>query len=351
MQSDWVTVPVKTISNDWRQQAIAHQGLLTKPPGALGRLEQLATELAAMQQVVKPSLDKIHICVFAADHGVAVEGVSAFPQAVTVEMVRNFARGGAAINVLARQIGAQLEVVDMGCVSEPGPLTGVISARVAPGSANLAKAAAMDEEQLEAALTQGKAAAQRAHQTGAQLFIGGEMGIANTTSATALACALLDVPASEIVGPGTGLDSNGMQHKTAVIQQALNLHLAQIDTPLEALRRLGGLEIAALTGAYMHCAQLGLPAMIDGFISSAAALCASRIRPGSEQWFFYAHRSAEPGHKRMMAALAAEPLLDLGMRLGEGSGAACAVQLLRSAVALHNEMATFSQAGVSEKAR
>lgn len=345
----WLCGPAARPSESHRQEALARQAQLTKPPGALGELERLAVHLAALQGTARPSLERVRIVVFAADHGVAEEGVSAFPQAVTVEMVRNFARGGAAISVLARALGATLEVINVGTVSDPGPLPGVLDQRIAPGTANFRRAPAMTAAQLAAALKAGAQAAERARQDGVQLFIGGEMGIANTTSAAAVACALLGLPGAALAGPGTGLDDAGVKRKAAVIDDALALHRASLADPLAALRCLGGFEIAALAGAYVRCAQLGVPVLVDGFIASVAALCARRLCPGVEPWFFYGHNSAEPGHKQVIAALGARPLLHLGLRLGEGSGAAAAVPLLRLACALHNEMATFAEAGVSEK--
>jgi nicotinate-nucleotide--dimethylbenzimidazole phosphoribosyltransferase len=333
------------------QAARQRQGQLTKPPGSLGQLEELACRLAAMQRAVKPRLDRVHIVVFAADHGVAAEGVSAFPQAVTVEMMRNFARGGAAVSVLARELGAALEVVNVGTKADPGPLPGVVDQRVAAGTVNFTQGPAMTESQLHAALRAGADAAERAHRGGAELFIGGEMGIANTTAASAVACALLERKAQELAGPGTGLDAQGVARKARVIEAALVRHQTSLRPPLEALRCLGGFEIVALTGAYLRCAQLGVPVVVDGFIASVAALVAVRVQPQAAAWFFYGHNSAEPGHRLVMQALAANPLLHLGMRLGEGSGAALAVPLLRLACALHNGMATFAEAGVSGKAR
>lgn len=349
MNADWLNVPAAPLDNAARRVAEERQRQLTKPPGALGRLEALAIRLAAMQASPRPRIERVHIAVFAADHGVAAEGVSAFPQAVTVEMVRNFARGGAAVSVLARELGATLEVMNLGTVSDPGALDGVLHQRLGPGTANFTRDAAMSEEQLVRALHIGRHSAERARLAGAQLYIGGEMGIGNTTSAAALACALLDAPAESLVGPGTGLDTAGVRHKTEVIRRALAWHDGNLADPLEALRRLGGFEIAALTGSYLACAQMGLPALVDGFIATVAALTAVRRSPGAGDWFFYSHASAEPGHARLLDALDACPLLDLGMRLGEGSGAAVAVPLLRLACALHNGMATFAEAGVSGK--
>lgn len=348
MSVEWVNGEVAAIDVEAAATAESRQGELTKPPGSLGRLEKLAIRLAGMQGVVKPSLQRIHISVFAADHGVAAEGVSAFPQEVTVAMIANFSQGGAAISVLAKSLGATLEVIDVGAVSEPPELPGVISARVANGTANLAREVAMSEGQLAAALQVGREAVSRAVASKAQLFIGGEMGIANTTSATALACTLLQRPASELAGPGTGLEAAGVSHKVQVIEQALALHKEKMRLPLDVLRCLGGFEIAALCGAYIAAAQQGLPVLVDGFISTSAALMALHINPSIEPWLILSHASAEPGHAAMVEALGEKPLLDLGMRLGEGSGAASCVPLLRLACDLHNNMATFAEAGVAD---
>ncbi len=346
---DWLDLPPAPLDENARRAAERRQSILTKPPGALGALEQAAIRLATVQGRAQPRVERVHISVFAGDHGIAAEGVSAFPQAVTGEMVRNFARGGAAISVLARELGAVLEVVNLGTVNHPGPLDGVLDCRLGPGTANFAVEPAMSEKQVAEALHIGRDAAGRAAAAEADLFIGGEMGIANTTAAAALACAFLGLAPRELAGPGTGLDSHGIARKAAVIERALAVHQPHMHSALEVLRRVGGFEIAALAGAYAACAQMGKPVLVDGFISSAAALAAERIRPGARAWFLFAHASAEPGHAHLLAALDARPLLDLGMRLGEGSGAAVAVPLLQLACALHNGMATFEQAGVSEK--
>jgi nicotinate-nucleotide--dimethylbenzimidazole phosphoribosyltransferase len=262
-------------------------------------------------------------------------------------MLANFVAGGAAVSVLARAQGAALEVVNLGTAADPGSLPGVINARIAPMTADFTQAPAMTEAQFAAALEAGRAAVQRAVQTGAELLIGGEMGIANTTAAAALACALLGEQPGALSGPGTGLNPSGVAHKAAVIGRALALHGPQLDSPLEALRRLGGFEIAALAGAAIACAQAGLPLLVDGFIVTAAVLAACRIQPGVRDWLLFAHRSAEPGHARLLAALDAAPLLALDMRLGEGSGALAALPLLRLACAVHAGMATFAEAGIS----
>lgn len=349
MEMDWLAQPCAALNEASRAAALARQGQLTKPPGSLGRLEAIAVQFAAMQGCEKPQAEKVFIGVFAGDHGVAEEGVSAFPQAVTAEMVKNFARGGAAISVLAKQLGATLEVVNLGTAFDTGELLGVRQCNLGKGTANFARGAAMSEEQLAAALQAGRDSAARAQKIGTQLYIGGEMGIANTTAAAALACALLSLSPQQLAGPGTGLDSAGVQRKAEVVARALALHAAYLNEPRDVLHRLGGFEIAALTGAFIGCAQRGIAVLVDGYINTAAALLAVRINPGVRDWLLFAHRSAEPGHILMLEALQAEPLLNLGMRLGEGSGAATAVPIIRLACALHNDMATFAEAGVSGK--
>lgn len=348
MNFKWLETPASPLNNAALDAARARQAQLTKPPGSLGELEDIAIRLAGMQGTQAPSLERVRIVVFAADHGIAAEGVSAFPQEVTGQMILNFARGGAAISVLARSLGAALEVVDVGSVADSAAMPGVVVQKAASGTANFRRGAAMTEAQLDAALQAGRDAVGRALQDGAQLFIGGEMGIANTTAATALACALLGRSAGEIAGPGTGLNAAGVARKASIIDEALELHRAALNSPLEALRHVGGFEIAALAGAYIACAQAGLPVLVDGFIASAAALAAQKIRPDAANWWFYGHASAEPGYVHLMQALDARPLVNLGLRLGEGSGAAVALPLLRLAAALHGQMATFGAAGVSQ---
>lgn len=349
MTQSWLQQPVKAIDPDAQQAALQRQSQLTKPPGSLGRLESLAVHLAGLQANATPAIEHSWIAVFAADHGIAHQGVSAFPQIVTTEMVRNFARGGAAINVLAAEQGARLEVVNVGTAYDPGELPGVIDQRIGEGTADFSQRPAMTCEQGQQALAAGRDSVQRALDAGSQLYIGGEMGIANTTSAAALGCALLNQPARQLVGPGTGLDDAGVQHKARVIDAAIARHNLDPGDAQKVLDCFGGFEIAALSGAFIHAAQRGLPVLVDGFICSVAALIAEKLLPGSRKWFIYSHRSAEPGHRAILDALQAEPLLDLGMRLGEGSGAAVALSLLRHACALHNGMATFEEAAVSNK--
>jgi len=348
LNNEWLHQPIPALNNEIQAAALERQGMLTKPPGSLGRLEQLAVSLAAMQGKLKPELDKVRIVVFAGDHGVVDEGVSAFPQVVTLEMIKNFSRGGAAISVMAKQLGADLEVVDVGSAGELEALPGVVVQKAAAGTANFCQQAAMSEAELDAALNAGRDAVTRGLAEGMQLFIGGEMGIGNTSPATAIAAALLNCDATVLAGPGTGLDAGGVQHKAGVINRALALHADSLKDPLSILRHVGGFEIAALCGAYIAAAQNRVPVLVDGFITTAAAMLALQLKPELQQWVFLAHASAEPGHQKMVEAIGQIPLLDLGMRLGEGSGAAVAVTLLRSAIALHNNMATFAEAGVSE---
>jgi nicotinate-nucleotide--dimethylbenzimidazole phosphoribosyltransferase len=374
MNFDWLASPPHPLDGAARAAATARQAQLTKPPGALGELESLAIRLAAMQAVECPVVDPVWIAVFAADHGVAEEGVSAFPQAVTAEMVKNFGRGGAAICVAAQSLAARLEVIDLGTVDDLSAVAGVAHLSIGRGTANFTVEPAMTGEQCARALDSGRHSAERARLANARLYIGGEMGIANTTSAAALACGLLNEAPENLAGPGTGLDPDGVAHKARVIRRALVLHGylpsgvacdgavqgkaapqsgcgpgvgVSGEDAWDALTRLGGFEIAALVGAYLACAKMGMPVLVDGFISTAAALTAERICPGTANWLIYAHFSPEPGHARLLAELKAKPLLNLGLRLGEGSGAAVAVPILRMACALHSGMATFSEAGVS----
>jgi nicotinate-nucleotide--dimethylbenzimidazole phosphoribosyltransferase len=349
MSQSWWLNPCKPIDAQAVEQAEARQQQLTKPAGSLGRLESVAVQLAGLQGQVKPSLDQLWIAIFAGDHGVVAEGVSAFPQEVTGQMLHNFVNGGAAISVLARQLGASLEVVDLGTVTPSLNLPGVRHLNVGPGTKNFVNGAAMTAAQGGQALQAGRDAVQRAVATGAQLFIGGEMGIGNTTAASALACALLDCPVVHLTGSGTGLNAAGVSHKAQVIERALALHSAQRGDALQTLFNLGGFEIAALVGAYLACAQEGVAVLVDGFICSVAALVAVRLNPECRHWLLFGHRGAEPGHQHVLETLNAEPLLDLGLRLGEGSGAALAVPLLRLACDLHGQMATFAEAAVADR--
>ena len=347
----WLNNPALPLCETAQQAAIKRQQQLTKPPGSLGQLESIAITLAGLQQREAPQIEKIAISIFAADHGIAAENVSAFPQAVTGEMVPNFASGGAAIAVLARHLDASLRVSNVGTINELEAIAGVESVRIAAGTANFHQQPAMTEQQMHAALAIGKQHLDDAKAQHCDLWIGGEMGIANTTAATAMACALLGQPADALTGPGTGINAATQQHKQQVIEQSLTRHHLDkplaADRPLEILQAVGGFEIAALVGAYLQGAQCGVAMLVDGFIASVAALTALRINPDIHPWLLLAHQSAEPGHAAVVQALDKTPLLQLQMRLGEASGAAMAAPLLKMACALHNEMATFDSAEVS----
>ena len=349
MTQSWWLNPCKAVDRQAVQDAEQLQQQLTKPAGSLGQLETLAVQLAGLQGRLKPSVNQLWIGIFAGDHGVVAEGVSPFPQEVTGQMLRNFVNGGAASSVMARQAQARLEVGDRGTVTPSLNLPGVRHLHLGPGTANFAHGPAMTAAQGAQALQAGRGTVLRALAEGAELFIGGEMGIGNTTAASALACALLDCPVAHLTGPGTGLDTAGVSHKTQVIERALALHAAQRGDPLQTLFNLGGFEIAALVGAYLACAQEGLAVLVDGFICSVAALIAVRLNPACREWLLFAHRGAEPGHRHVLETLNAQPLLDLGLRLGEGSGAALAVPLLRLACDLHGQMATFAEAAVADR--
>ncbi len=344
----WLNDAAQATNQIAQNAACERQAQLSKPPGSLGQLESLAIRLASLQGKALPSIDRVMIRIFAADHGVVDEGVSAFPQVVTGEMVKNFAAGGAAVSVLARQLNADFAVVNLGTVNELARLEGVSDQRIAAGTANFCHHSAMTQEQLSKALEAGAQTATQAKVLGIELYIGGEMGIGNTTSASALAAALTNLPVEQLIGRGTGVDDEGIQRKLDAVQQGLRRHKGESSTPADLLASLGGFEIAGLVGAYIRCAQVGVTVLVDGFISSAAALVATRINPSIRPWLLFSHCSEEAGHKHLLHALDAEPLLSLGMRLGEASGAAVAAPLLQTACQLHAQMATFDQAGVSQ---
>lgn len=334
-----------------RAIAAAVQRLLddkTKPRGSLGRLERLACHIAAIRGTTAPPPPRKAIVVMAADHGVAAEGVSAYPQEVTRQMVLNFARGGAAINVLARQAGARLVVVDMGVV-EAVPASEIRACRIAAGTRNFVHGPAMTRGEAIAAIEAGIAIAAELAAGGIDLIGTGEMGIANTTSASALTAVLTGASVDDVTGRGTGIADPALAHKRDVIRRAIERNRPDPADPLDALARLGGFEIAGLAGVTLGAAAAGVPIVVDGFISGAAALVAARLAPAVTGSLVCAHRSAEPGHCRVLAALDREPLLDLELRLGEATGAALAMPLIDAALAILRDMATFAAAGVSER--
>jgi nicotinate-nucleotide--dimethylbenzimidazole phosphoribosyltransferase len=322
----------------------------TKPRGSLGALEDLAVRIGALQGVAVPVRPECAIVVAAADHGVAAEGVSAYPQEVTAQMVANFASGGAAINVLAREVGARLVVVDAGVVT-PSRAPDVRSLRFGAGTASITRGPAMERATAEQALEAGRSLAQELAAEGIGLVGVGEMGIGNTTAAAALCAALLSAAPAAVCGPGTGLDDEGVERKVAVVTRALEVNRVEASDGVGVLAALGGFEIALLAGVVLGCRAARVPVVLDGFITGAAALVAAAIEPASVEAMIAGHRSPEPGHALVLERLGLEPLLDLRLRLGEGSGAALAMPIVRGALALLNEMASFDEAGVTDVGR
>jgi len=342
---------VKAINTGIEKAARAHQDTLTKPRGALGKLEDVACWFAARQGKVLPDPLQPHIAVFAADHGVCEEGVSAFPSVVTGEMVKNFARGGAAINVLAKQCDASLSVVDVGVVSDLSEIDGIHHQNVKHGTANLLHEFAMSASECQAAIDVGRDEAKAAmgaveYSGGANLLIAGDMGIGNTTASACLICRLTGASSESVVGFGTGVDDAGRKLKVSVVKQALQRIASMPDD--EVLQQVGGLEIAAMAGFYLQAAESGVPVLIDGFIAAAAALAAQVIEPRVNHWMLASHVSQENGHGLALDALGLSALINFEMRLGEGSGAALLVPLLQSSIALHRDMATFESAEVTD---
>ncbi|MCC0563629.1 nicotinate-nucleotide--dimethylbenzimidazole phosphoribosyltransferase [Brevibacillus borstelensis] len=348
--ADWKNklAQVQPRNEEAAQQASRHVNQLTKPLGSLGRLESLAVELAAMTGEPFPAVTPPGVLVFAADHGVAAEGVSAYPQEVTAQMVANFAHGGAAINVFSRQIGALLHVVDVG-VAVDVDAPGVWTKKVRPGTASFLRERAMTREEAELCVQIGFESAEAIIDEGAKLLIVGEMGIGNTTASSALLAALTGAEPDELVGRGTGVSDEKWQKKKAVVKEALSLHQPDAGDPLDALSKVGGLEIGSMAGAILCAASRRVPVLLDGFISTVAALLAVRLCPVSAEYLLGGHRSQEPGHAFALQTLGKEPLVDLGLRLGEGSGAAVAFPIVEAATRMLREMATFDEAGVSSE--
>jgi nicotinate-nucleotide--dimethylbenzimidazole phosphoribosyltransferase len=327
------------------QQAIDQK---TKPLGALGKLEQLALRIGQIQHTLEPVLRHPTVVVFAADHGIAAEGVSAYPQAVTQQMVLSFLTGGAAINVFTRQHGLNLYIVDAGVNAELPRDPYLFNRKIAPGTRNFRYEPAMTPEQCEQAITQGAEIVSQMGQAGCNVIAFGEMGIANTSSAAMLMSLLGDIPIEECVGRGAGLDDAGLSHKIQVLQAALRHHAIEPD-PFTVLTTYGGFEIAMLCGAFLQAAAERMIIVVDGFIVTSALLVASRLYPAVLDYCIFSHLSDETGHQKLLTLLNADPLLQLNMRLGEGTGAVLAYPLVESAVRFLNEMASFASAGVSTK--
>ncbi|NLG84549.1 MAG: nicotinate-nucleotide--dimethylbenzimidazole phosphoribosyltransferase [Firmicutes bacterium] len=337
---------------DWAAMEAARRRLdeLTKPRGSLGLLEEIAVRLAGMAGEPMPAIGRKVVILMAADHGVAEEGVSAYPQEVTRQMLLNFARGGAGINVLARHVGAEVVVVDIGVrgrVAHPA----ILDRKVREGTANIANGPAMTREEAIAAIEVGIEIARqtigRNDSSGLALLATGEMGIGNTTAATAVLAAFSGFPVARLVGPGTGLDEEGVRQKAKVIRRALEINRPDPRDGLEVLAKLGGLEIAGLVGCVLAAAAARTPVLLDGFISGAAALVAARLAPQCLDYVFASHLSAEPGHRVMLEMMGLRPLLALDLRLGEGTGAVLAMPIIEAATKIIKEMATFTEAGVS----
>ena len=340
------SVPV--LRSEWHGRAVQRLNSLTKPLGSLGRLEEIAARVVAIREELRPNCSGKVIFTIAADHGVTCESVSAYPKAVTRQMVLNLLSGGAAINVLCRHLGIDVTVVDIGVEGDTSELPGLVNKKVAHGTKNMARGTAMNAGEMYRALEVGIELAEDAADSGRTLIGTGEMGIGNTTAASAITAVLTGMPVAQVTGPGTGLDHAGIRHKVEVIERAIALNHPDPSDPLQVLQAIGGLEIAGLAGLVVGGAARRIPIVVDGFISTAAAAIACALQPRVRDFLFAAHRSSEPGHEALLKFIGQAPLLNLQMRLGEGTGAALCMTLIESATRLLNEMATFSTAGVSE---
>lgn len=332
------------------EAAKLHISNLTVPPGSLGKLESMAIQLAGITGEVKPSFDRREVIVMAGDHGVCEEGVSAFPQEVTPQMIHNFLAGGAAINVLARQAGAEVVCVDIGVNSELSH-PNLLSRKIRYGTANMAQGSAMTYEEAIQSILIGVEVVEDAIKRGVQLFITGEMGIGNTTASSAVTCALSTISVNDAVGRGTGIDDSRLQHKISVVEQALRVNDPDRFDPLDVLAKVGGLEIGGLVGVILGSAANGCPVIIDGFISSTAALLAKAICPASVEYMIVSHVSHEQGHRLLLQELGLRPALELDLRIGEGTGGVICLHLVDAACRIVSEMATFESAGVSGESK
>lgn len=328
-------------------EAEARQNTLTKPAGSLGRLEDLSVQLAGIQGRRLPRIKEKSIIVMAADHGVVAEGISAYPREVTPQMVYNFLDGGAGVNVIARQVGARLVIVDIGIAATLKPTPRLLSRKIAPGTRNMAVGPAMSDDDAKRAIETGIEVVGAELSKGLDIIGTGDMGIGNTTSSSAICAVMTGRPVAEVTGRGTGITDKQMEHKIAVITRAIKVNKPDPAKPIELLAKVGGLEIGGITGVILAAAAHRIPVVIDGFISGAAALIAAALAPAVKYFLIAAHVSAEPGHRLLLKHLGLKPLLDLGMRLGEGTGAALGISLAETSVRILAEMATFVDAGVS----
>ncbi len=350
MSLEKIISQIKPLDQSAMQAAQARQDTLTKPQGSLGRLEALSIQLAGIAGRAIPTIRDKVIITMAGDHGVVAEGVSAYPQEVTPQMVLNFLAGGAAINVLARHVGARMVIVDMGVAGDiPAADEKLIRRRVGPGTANLAKGPAMTREQGTESILSGVEIVEAETARGADIIGTGDMGIGNTTPSAAIACALMKRHPKEIAGRGTGVDDEGLKRKIEVIERALALNRPDANDGLDVLAKVGGFEIGGLAGVMLGAAAQGRPVMVDGFISTAAAMIAVTLAPQCRDYLIAAHRSKEHGHGLMLDWLGLNPLLDFDLRLGEGTGAALGISMAEAACKILAEMATFGEASVSEK--
>lgn len=331
----------------WTERAWARLDSLTKPPRSLGVLERIAAGVAAVQHTDRPSARPSAIVLMAGDHGVVAQGVSPYPQEVTMQMVANFVHGGAAINQIARTSGAELVLVDVGVAADTSAMEGVMQYKVALGTADMTMGPAMTREEAAQAVLAGIRVASRLAAEGTRVIGTGEMGIGNTTAASAITCGLTGAAPADVVGRGTGLDDEGVARKVAVIDRALEKNHPDAGDPLAVLAAVGGLEIAGMAGVVLGAAARGVCVVADGFISGVAALVATRMAPNASGYLFPSHLSAEPGHRVVMDALGLSPVLEFDMRLGEGTGAALAMGIMTAACEVMSGMATFGEAGVS----
>ena len=330
-------------------KARERQDMLTKPTGSLGRLEQLSIQIAGIQGKPVPQIQQKAVIVMAADHGVVARGTSAYPQEVTAQMVSNFLHGGAGINVIGRQVGARVIIVDMGIAVKLEAAPRLISRRIAAGTQDMSKGPAMTVAQAKRALETGIEIVTAEVKKGLDIVATGDMGIGNTTASSAICAIMIGKTVTEVTGRGTGLDDKQLQHKIRIINEAIAFNKPDSSQPLEVLAKVGGFEIGGLSGVILGAAAHRVPVIIDGFISGAAALIAAGLCPQSKDYMIAGHCSVEPGHKLLLQYLSLRPLLNLDMRLGEGTGAALAMSLAETSVRILNEMATFAEAGVTDK--